>query len=233
MAVGRSREEDDAGMCAGEPIPMRPGLIPAIVDRRSIRDFLPRRVEREKIDLMLEAARLAPSSINLQPFRAIVAEQPRDVLALRRSSYGVGPCLSAPVVIVCLADTKATRELTTRLEELGRLGIAELPDLDFVRSGTGRPYHLKLGEEMATIDSAIAAEHMVLQAVECGLGTCWVHNFEVDEVRAHFRIPAHLKIIGLIAVGYADDATPRWPRIGSVEYMPPRALPRGADEASA
>lgn len=210
-------------------------ILPVILDRRSVRHFKHRPVEREKIDVMLEAARLAPSYINLQPFRVIVAEDLRDVLAIRRAAYGVGPAVSAPVVLVCLADTKAVRDLPTRIDELREAGAIAEPDFTHVRSGTGRPYHLKLDPERAVIDAAIAAEHMVLQAVGLGLGTCWVHNFEIEEVREHFDVPAHLRIVGLIAVGYPERVPARWPRIDSVEYRPkspptgPPAGDRGAE----
>ena len=54
-------------------------LLKEIVDRRSIRKYKNQIVEPEKIELLLEAARLAPSACNLQPFRALVVEKPEEL----------------------------------------------------------------------------------------------------------------------------------------------------------
>ncbi len=58
------------------------------------------------------------------------------------------------------------------------------------------------GKDHADIDLAIAADHMTLAAVDRGLGTCWVCNFDKEKTIKYFNLPAHLEPIVFIPVGY-------------------------------
>jgi nitroreductase len=56
-----------------------------------------------------------------------------------------------------------------------------------------------------SIDVAIAVENMVLAATGEGLGTCWIGSFDETKVRNVLRIPEHLRVVVLLAVGYPSD----------------------------
>ena len=90
--------------------------------RRSIRFLLPHRpVERDKIQRMLESARLASHWGNASMLRAIVIERdqaPQEVLDALPSPVGGYQIQLAPVVIVWYLDTAATDQIGTRLREL-------------------------------------------------------------------------------------------------------------------
>ena len=58
----------------------------AIMARRSIRQFQPRAVEREKIDALLRAAMAAPSACNLQPWAFVVVDQPEGLKSVREAA---------------------------------------------------------------------------------------------------------------------------------------------------
>lgn len=192
-------------------------LLPAIADRRSVREFESRPIAPEVIDTLLEAARLAPSSINLQHFRVIVAEAPADLAAIRAAAYQLPGVVNAPVVLVCMADLDADKEVARGAAETGQ-GAPKV-DVAALRSGRGRPLTLKMGREWALINAAIATQNLVIQATAMGLGTCWNHHFEHDEVRAHFQLPDHLELLSLLLLGYpsvvpaarARRASVRWP----------------------
>ena len=62
------------------------------------------------------------------------------------------------------------------------------------------------GHDHADIDAAIAAEHICLAAAEQGLGSCWVCNFDVPLCREALELPATLRPVVLIPVGYPADA---------------------------
>jgi len=187
-----------------------PVLIPEIVDRRSIRRFQGRTVEADKIAEILESARLAPSSINLQHFRVIVATSPEDRRVLREAAYNSAACCSAPVILVCMADLSADSCVQARVTELVEDGAITPPDATKMFSGSGRPFTLKVGREFALVNAAIATEHMVLQAQHLGLGTCWVHHFDHDEVRQHYKLPESGLLLTLLPLGYpAERPTPR------------------------
>ena len=55
------------------------------------------------------------------------------------------------------------------------------------------------------VDTAIVLEHIVLEAVELGLGTCWIGAFKEDEVKKILRVPDGKKIVALLVVGYPDE----------------------------
>ena len=191
-------------------------ILPAIAFRRSIREFLPDPVEPTVIDTLLEAARLAPSSINLQHFRALVVDSPEDLAVVRAAAYHLPGVVHAPLVLVCMADLSADAELARGAEETAR-GAPKV-DMATLRSGAGSGFSLKMGREWALINAAIATENLVIQATEMGLGTCWNHHFEHAEVRAHFNLPDHVELLTLLLVGYPSVVPGARPRRASVRW---------------
>lgn len=155
--------------------------------RQSVREYLTRPVEREKIERCLEAARYAPSTCNSQPWRFIVIDD---------------------------ADLKnrVAEETFSRLLSFNRF-VLQAPVLVLVLSE--RPnLPARLGavvkrRQFNLIDVGIAAEHFCLQAVEEGLGTCMVGWFNEDSVKRLVRIPKRRRIDLIIAVGYPGSNTVR------------------------
>ena len=155
--------------------------------RRSVRKYQDRPVEKEKIDLCLEAARLAPSACNAQPWKFIVFEKPESRKQLCRAAFsGIYKNSAfagkAPVIIVAL-NTKGKR----------------LPSL----AGRFQEKYYPL------IDMGIAGEHLVLQATELGLGTCWVGWFNARGVRELLGLSRHENPVALIPIGYPADTRGR------------------------
>jgi nitroreductase len=83
----------------------RLGVMDAIRSRKSVRQFLDRPVEQEKLDLVLEAARLAPSASNRQEWRFVVVREPETRKVLAGIGASQAHVCRAPVVIVACADT--------------------------------------------------------------------------------------------------------------------------------
>ncbi len=157
-------------------------LLDLIKGRRSVRRFLDRPVEREKLMTCLEAARAAPSACNSQPWRFIVVDDPelKERLCERafRGIYFINTfCKQAPVIVVIISE---------KGKFLARIG----------GMFRGTRYYL--------IDIGIAGEHFVLQAEELGLGTCWIGWFNEKAVKKVLNIPKEKKIDVLIALGYYD-----------------------------
>jgi nitroreductase len=69
-------------------------------------------------------------------------------------------------------------------------------------------YVMRCGQPSGPIDVAIAMDHMTLQAVEEGLGTCWIGSFYEDQVKAVLNIPDSVRVIELLTLGYAADSAP-------------------------
>lgn len=153
------------------------------IRRRSIRAYAARPVDRDKIERCLEAARLAPSACNSQPWQFIVIDNPglREQVASATSSK-ILPLnhftRQAPVLVVVVAE---------RAKAFARVG-AQVKDKPF-----------------AMMDVAIAAEHFCLQAAEEGLGTCMLGWFSEERVRSLLNIPGTARPALILTLGYAEN----------------------------
>jgi nitroreductase len=161
-------------------------LIDLFKQRRSVRNFLDKPVEREKIMTCLEAARLAPSASNSQPWSFLVIDDPvlRDSLCKNAFSgpYFVNSfCRKAPVMLVVISERS---KFLTRIAAVFR------------------------GTQFYLIDIGISVEHFVLQAEELGLGTCWIGWFNESAVKNTLSIPESKRVDILVAVGYRDTSKP-------------------------
>lgn len=147
-------------------------LYDAIRNRTSTRAYRPDPVETEKLKRILDAARLAPSGKNGQPWTFIVIKdadtRERLVPACKNQKF----IAEAPVVVaVC-----------------GR------EDLAYQKMGG---YWNSL-----PVDIGIAIEHLMLAAETEGLGTCWIGAFLEEDVREILEVPSDVKILALTPVGY-------------------------------
>ena len=132
----------------------------------------------------IEAARLAPSAENVQPWRFLVVDDRDMIERLSRAAFAgiyrpTRFASKAPVMIVMMAR----------------------PDIIANRIGAGIQ-----GTQYYLLDLGIAGEHIALQAAELGLGTCWIGWFNANAVRAFFKIPKKFRIVSLLAVGYPESA---------------------------
>ena len=158
-------------------------FIELISKRQSVRKYLSKPVEKEKIDLCIEAGRIAPSASNSQPWKYIVVDDPiiKDKVAHETYSTLVSFnkfVVQAPVIIVIVIEKPG---LVTQIGA----------------SIQKRDYPL--------IDIGITAEHFCLQATELGLGTCMLGWFNEKPIKKLLNIPEKKRIGLMISVGYADD----------------------------
>lgn len=193
-------------------------ILKEILNRRSIRRYKNKTIEPEKIEALIESARLAPSVCNLQPLRILVVDKTENVNFIRKAAYNSGAVLTAPTIFIGLVDSRADDGINQKVKELYEAEAIEPVDINSLRSSKNKPFKLKLGLEISTISAAIALEHIVLQAVKLELGSCWVHHFEFDEVREYFKIPNYLKILTLITLGYPDESPKQRPRIPEIRF---------------
>lgn len=65
------------------------------------------------------------------------------------------------------------------------------------------------GFNFGTVDASIVCTHMMLEAADLGLGSCWVGMFNEDEVKSVLHLPEQVRIRALLPVGYpAEDSVP-------------------------
>ena len=66
---------------------------------------------------------------------------------------------------------------------------------------------MRCGQMCYPIDVAIALDHMTLAAVELGLGTCWIGAFDENKVKQIMEIPAEIRVVALLPLGYPSDSS--------------------------
>lgn len=148
-------------------------------NRYSVRRYSEREVEQDKIDKILEAAKLAPTACNFQPQRIYVlkSEMAKEKLSsITRMSYG------APVVLlVCYDETISWKNTPETFGE----------------------YY-----EGGEMDATIAGTQMMNMATELGLGTLWSRGFDSKKVHDAFDLPANIRVSFILDVGYpAENST--------------------------
>jgi nitroreductase len=155
--------------------------------RYSCRAYSSVPVAREKLELIIEAARLAPSACNFQGWRFVVADDPqvRDELA-RKGMGGVVPNVWAAAAPVIIAGCFAKKILSTNW-----LG-SKLKGIDY-----------------GQLDMGIAGEHIALMAAALGLGTCWIGWFNQKAVKKILGVPRAVEVVFLMTLGYPAEASQR------------------------
>ena len=153
-------------------------------ERRSIRRYKETPVNKEQIEQILDAARLAPSWKNQQCWRFLVVSdrEPKKALlaAFPDDNPGKRAIATAPAIIVVCADP--------------------------AESG------VENGIEYYVADSAIAFEHLCLAAHALSLGTCWMGWYDEAAIREALGIPETIRVVGITPLGYPDQEPKPRPR---------------------
>jgi nitroreductase len=145
-----------------------------IAARYSVRAYRTDPVEDEKLQAVLEAARLAPTAANRQPFQLVVmrtAGREEEIGKIYRKSWFV----QAPIVI----------------------GVCAISSQAWVRESD------RFNARM--IDAAIVADHLILEAANQGLGTCWVAAFNPEAARNVMGLSDEAEPVIFTPLGYPAD----------------------------
>lgn len=146
-----------------------------INSRKSVRDFLGKPVEDEKLQKLFEAARLAPSWANKQGCNYIVV---KDRAKINELAWDFNSWIGeAPVLVAVCIDPEAS-------------GVHN-----------NMEYYL--------VDAGISMEHLVLAAVEEGLGTCWIAGFDEAKAKKLLNIPEKVRVVALTPLGYPASISER------------------------
>jgi nitroreductase len=181
----------------------------AIEKRRSIRKYKPDPIPDEFVTELLHAARLAPSGCNAQPWRFKIVKEPEIKVRLARAAYRQLFIAEAPVVMVCCADIRGYIDgSSSGAQDLGEIGAVEKKVVRTIRDKTEVLRTLgtaDLGPRIAA-NVAIAIEHMVLRAMDFGLGTCWVRLIDESEIRKIFGWDNNIYVVALLPIGFPAES---------------------------
>ncbi len=183
----------------------------AIEQRRSIRKFRPDSIPDEHITALLDAARLAPSGSNAQPWRFKIVKDRETKLKLTQAAYNQVFIAEAPVVLVCCADIKGYLHGTVSgTQDLGKIGAVEDRIVKIILKRAEKIKTMgieQLGHRIA-FNVAIAVEHIVLRALDFGLGSCWVRLIDERMVKNIFSWDENIYVVALLPIGYPDESPP-------------------------
>jgi nitroreductase len=176
-----------------------PVMLEMITSRQSDRRYEKRPVEQEKLDRIIEAARMSPSANNAQPWKFIVITDPdliaRIADAASAKLLGMNSFVGqAPVQIIIVREKS---DLQTRAAMVVKK----------------RDYSL--------IDIGVAAGNICLQAEAEGLGSCIIGWFDEKALRKHLGIPSSKRVELIITLGYSlsqQREKKRKPKDATVSY---------------
>ncbi len=144
--------------------------------RRSVRSFKKDPVPEDVLNKVLEAARIAPSGSNRQPWKFILVKD--DLLRQKMISACNNQrfIADAPLIIVVCGQ----RLSLNRGEYMGEMSML--------------------------IDVPIAFTQLILAARAESLGTCWIGGFNNDEIKKLLKVPAGYEVVAVTPLGYPSDS---------------------------
>jgi nitroreductase len=156
-------------------------ILDLLTSRQSDRKYSDRPVEKEKLDRIIEAGRMAPSACNAQPWKFIVVTDHQLVLKIAGAAsaklIGMNSFVAqAPVIIVIV------REQANLSSRVG----ASIKSKDY-----------------SLIDIGIATENICLQAHAEGIGSCIIGWFDEGELKKLLSIPKSKRVELIITLGYS------------------------------
>lgn len=165
-------------------------VLDIIKNRRSIRKYTDKKIARKDLEVILEAARLAPSACNSQPWHFVVLDDDlvKDAFCKEvfTGIYANTMFAAKAPVIVAVVSNKGN--IATRVGNMLKQTL------------------------FWVMDTGIACQNLVLQAQSMGIGSCWIGWFDLKKAAKFLKADAGEKVEILIALGYPDeqpDARPR------------------------
>jgi len=140
--------------------------------RRSIRSYRADPVPEESLSRVLEAARIAPSGSNRQPWKFYVVKDPEKRRRVAQACGGQTWIDQAPIVIVATGWK-----------------------VSFSRGGY-------MGDMSFIMDISIAFTQLILAARAEALGTCWIGDFQNTEVKKALGLPDDENVVAVTPLGY-------------------------------
>ena len=160
-------------------------VLEAMRTRRSVRRYLKTRVDNDKVGVLLDAARSAPSAGNLQNWKYILVTDEAKRMELANAAFQQFWMQDAPLhMVVCAEPEKGARFYGIR------------------------------GERLYSVQNCAAAvQNILVAANKLGLGSCWVGAFDEDAVRRALRMPDNIRPQAIITVGYPAECPQAPPKL--------------------
>jgi nitroreductase len=158
--------------------------------RRTIRQFKPSPVPKDLLERLVDAARLAPSASNLQPLEYVVVHDKEMV-------QRIYPCLKWAAYIAPDGNPSPGREPAAYVVTLVNTAVKA---------------------KAFEWDAGAAIEHMILTALEEGVGSCWLLSVDKAKIREILHIPGSHEVDSVLALGYPAEEPVAEDLVDSVRY---------------
>lgn len=162
----------------------------AAMKRRTIRKFSQKKIENETLLKFIDAARVSPSSTNMQPVKYIIVNKDETVKELF-------PLVKWAGYIAPKGNPQKGEEPTAY--------IVILADTNLRKAGF-------------EYDIGAAAQTILLCAEEEGIGSCWMYSIDRDKIRGLLNIEEQYEINCVLSLGYPAEAPCIEDENGSIKY---------------
>jgi nitroreductase len=188
-SVAAGFEARYAGATPRPPLPANQ-VFDVMLNHRTVRRYLPTPLPQGTLEALIAAAASAPTSSNLQTWSVIAVQDPARIARLAELSNNQRFITTAPLFLCWLADL-------SRLERLGEARGQPMEALPYLEM-----------YQTAALDSAFAAQNVVVAAESLGLGTCYIGGLRTYPVAVaeELKLPPNVVAVYGLSIGYPDPA---------------------------
>ncbi len=161
------------------------------LNRTSVRNYLPKKIEKSKINILKKVINASPTAKNFQCFSAIFITNKTIKQKLSNINWNQKHIIDAPLVVLFCADNN-------------RIDMC-----------TNKTIHTNEEYILAVIDATIGATNAVNAAIELGLGTCYLGGirFQADTITKTLNLKGSITPVLGLCVGYPNKIAPKRPKI--------------------
>lgn len=193
-------------------------LLEEIKTRKSVRSYNEKNISDETLNEILEAGRLAPSWVNVQPWKFIVIRDEKTKELLYKASGEQKQILGSNVIIGCVADMEAwdKKNFAAVMEKAGKNQMVQ----DFILNSPALNPALIGDVELLTRTAeqlTYAVAYMSIQAEKSGVGCCIIGAFANEMTKGDENVVKELKerinlndrqiLLTILTLGY--EKTPK------------------------
>ena len=150
---------------------------PLFKKRKSVRNFLEEEIEKEKLEEILKVVESSPSAGNLKAREVLVVKEKELKQELAKASFHQNFISQAPLVLIFFALPEKSKQV-----------------------------YGERGENLYALqDATISCAYAWLEAVNMGLGACWMGAFDEEKVKEILKVPSGWRPIALLPIGYPAE----------------------------